>query len=65
MGKLRHVGLRSQNEKVTEAGLEPGPPDPWPITYSKQNLEEWVGIYGDRGRKALGYWRQGAALTVE
>lgn len=52
MGRLRHVGLGSHNGKVTDAGLELGPPDPWPIAYSKQNFEEWVGGYWDRGKRA-------------
>lgn len=56
---------------MTEVGLEPGPPAPWPITYSGQNLEEWAGFYWDR-EKGTGVlqaertvWHQGAILTVK
>lgn len=31
---------------MTEAGLEPGPPDTWPIVYPEQNFEEWVEFCG-------------------
>lgn len=53
-GANQAVGLGSHNEKVTEAGLEPGSPDPWPMAYSKQNFEELVGGYWDRGKRAPG-----------
>lgn len=50
-GDPRHVSFRSHNENVTVAGLEPGPPDPRPIAYWKQNREEWVAVFlGQRGK---------------
>ena len=53
-GAAQAAGLRSHNEKGSEAGLEPGPPDPWPVGSTKQNFEAWVGGYGDRGKRAPG-----------